>query len=62
MGILTVASVTILFGILMAYYNDLVTRDKEQTTIDVENILIGAIPSRNNYGVDYILLQCHSYV
>jgi uncharacterized membrane-anchored protein len=25
----------------MAYYNDLVTRDKEQTTIDVESILIG---------------------
>lgn len=41
MGILTVASVTILFGILMAYYNDLITRDKSKRPPMWQIILIG---------------------
>ena len=41
MGILTVASVTILFGILMAYYNDLVTREKSKRPPMWKVVLIG---------------------
>ena len=41
MGILTVASVTILFGILMAYYNDLVTREKSKRPSTWKVVLIG---------------------
>lgn len=41
MGILTVVSVTILFGILMAYYTDLLSRDKSKRPPMWQIILIG---------------------
>lgn len=43
LGIFTMIVVTVLFGILMAYYSDLMTRDKEHRPSVWKMILIGAI-------------------
>ena len=42
MGVLTLISVTVLFGILMAYYNDLFSREKDQRPAMWKIVLLGA--------------------
>lgn len=42
MGVLTLVSVTVLFGVLMAYYNDLFSREKADRPSTWKIVLIGA--------------------